>query len=73
MGVVRVAVHKENHQTYVTNKQILSNQAKMMKEMRKINNGGTTPPCRAYDPVTPPSENTIPLEEWNADIFPWAD
>ena len=25
------------------------------------------------DPVTPPSESTLPLEECNEDIFPWAD
>ena len=64
------AVHKENHQTYVTNKKILSNQKLMMKEMRKMNNGGSTPPRRPCESVTPPSDNTIPLEEWNTNIFP---
>ena len=69
MGVV---MHKENHQTYVTNKKILSNQKLMMKEMRKMNNGGSTPPHRAHEPATS-SDNTIPLEKWNTNIFPWAD
>jgi hypothetical protein len=73
MMCMGVAVHKENHQQYVTSKKILSNQAKMMKEMRKTNNGGTTPPRKEGDPVTPPSEATLPLEEWNEDIFPWDD
>jgi len=73
MMCMGVAVHKENHQTYVTNKRILSNQAKMMKEMRKISNGGTTPPRNEDDPETPPSEATIPLEQWNEDVFPWSD
>lgn len=68
-----IAVHKENHQNYTTNKRILSNQAKMMKEMRKTNNGGHTPPRPAHAPPSPPSERTIPLEEWNCDLFPWAD
>ena len=67
-----VAVQKENHQTYVTNKKILSNQKTMMKEMCEMNNGGSTPPCRANELETS-SDTTIPLERWNTDLFPWAD
>ena len=54
-----VAVHKENHQTYVTNKKILSNKKLMMKKMHKMNNGGSTPPHRANEPATS-SDTTIP-------------
>ena len=73
MMCMGVATHKENHQQYVTNKRILSNQAIMIKEMRKANNGGLTPPREEDEPETPPSEATIPLEKWNVDIFPWND
>ena len=68
-----IAVHKENHQNYVSNKRILSNQAKMLKELRKTNYGGRTPPRPQGAPPSPPSERTIPLEEWNCDTFPWGD
>ena len=73
MMCMGVGLHKENHQTYVTNKRILSNQAKMMKEMRKISNGGTTPPRNEDDPETPPSASTISLDKWNEDTFHWSD
>ena len=38
-----------------------------------MSNGGITPPRPEGVPPSPPSERTIPLEEWNEDVFPWAD
>ena len=72
-----VAIHKENHGSYVREKHILSNQNLMIKEMRKMNNGNVTPPPEEDEAGIPiissSSSDTVPLEQWNQDVFPWAD
>jgi hypothetical protein len=74
---MNIAIHKENHGAYVREKHILSNQNMMIKEMRKINNGNVTPPPEedeAGNPVlSSSSSDTVPIQHWNQDIFPWAD
>ena len=72
-----VAIHKENHGSYVREKTIISNQKIMIKELRKLNNGSITPPPEEDEDGNPiissSSAETIPLDKWNKDVFPWAD
>jgi len=72
-----VAIHKENHDSYVREKHIIDNQNIMIKELRKLNNGGITPPPEEDEDgnaiISSSSEDTIPYDKWNKDVFPWAD
>ena len=72
-----VALHKENHASYVREKHIIDNQQIMIKELRKLNNGSITPPPEEDEDGNPiissSSAETIPLEKWNEDVFPWSD
>ena len=72
-----VALHKENHDSYVREKHIIDNQQIMIKELRKLNNGSITPPPEEDEDGNPiissSSAETIPLEKWNEDVFPWSD
>ena len=62
-----VAIHKENHGSYVREKHILSNQNLMIKEMRKMKNGNVTPPPEEDEAGIPiissSSSDTVPIDQ----------
>ena len=72
-----VALHKENHGSYVREKHIIHNQNIIIKELRKLNNGSITPPPEEDEDGNPvissESDTTISSGRWNNDVFPWAD
>jgi hypothetical protein len=74
---MEVALHKENHGSYVREKHIIDNQQIMIKELRKLNNGSVTPPPEEDEDGNPilssSSAETLSYSKWNEDVFPWSD
>ena len=68
---MNVCLHKEHYQGYKERKIIISNQAKLFKELEKKKD--KSPPPQPSEEESSESEKTISYDAWHAKQFPWAD